>query len=67
MAELHALPSQLARITIWERKPDHHRLKSDPMHYQADIVLPGGADHHGVGRSPADALLQAALHWYKHE
>lgn len=67
MAEIHTLPTNIARITIWERKAGQHRLQSDPMQYQADIVLPGAGDHHAVGRTPAEALLQAAMHWYKHE
>lgn len=39
--------------------------------YQADIVsmtiVGGGGDHHGAGSTPAEALMQAALHWYRHE
>lgn len=52
------------RIRIWERKKNIDREDDDPKHFQADIIGPD-FDHHGIGETPASALVEAALHWRK--
>lgn len=51
-------------IEIFERK----RGVEDPTPWRADIwKTPGGSEHHGIGKTPSEALLNAAMHWAAYE
>lgn len=41
-------------------------LKDDPNIYQADILPEEGGDHHGIGKTASEAMLNAAMHWHMH-
>ena len=52
------------KVQIFNRR----RGQDDPTPWQADIWdVPGGSDHHGIGATPQEALLNAAMHWTKYE
>lgn len=56
------------KVTVYKREK---RADKDPdveQHpWQADIVLDTGENHHGVGASASEAMLNAALHWRKYD
>ena len=56
------------KVTVYQRTP-RAAIDHDVMQYpfQADIVLASGENHHGVGASASEALLNATLHWRKHD
>ena len=56
----------LVKIRVWERVAVKGRLEDDPLRFQADI-LGDGFDHHGLGTTPARALIAAAMHWRSQE
>jgi len=49
-------------VRIWERKVGKHRTEDDENKWQADIFW-GNEDHHGIGKTPSEALVRAATHW----
>lgn len=55
----------LANVDVFDRRKAMGKPESEPAEYQADIIV-DGRDHHGIGATPAEALLNAARHWYKH-
>ena len=56
---------EIAEVKIYKRSMI---LKDEPMVYQADVWLTGSTEgHHGIGKTPAEALFNAAGHWLKHE
>lgn len=43
-------------------------LKENPTEkWRCDIFPGDGSDHHGIGATEAEALLNAALHWEGYE
>lgn len=59
---------QAAKVSVYQRKPrvpDDADVKAHP--FQADIMLPNGDNHHGVGSSPEEAVFRAAGHWMGYE
>jgi hypothetical protein len=44
-----------------------NRGDKDPTPWQADIWAASGTDHHGIGKTPQEALLNAAMHWAAYE
>lgn len=42
------------------------RYEDDPEPYRAHIYA-ATSDHHGLGSSPAEALMNAATHWFAWE
>lgn len=42
------------------------RGKEDPTPHRAHIIC-DASDHHGIGKTPSEALLNAAMHWAGYE
>lgn len=53
----------MTKVEIHKRR---YVLEDDPNKWQADIDT-GKSDHHGIGRSPSEALLRAAMHWRRYD
>lgn len=62
------LRDEQAVVKVYKR-PEDSALAEDLKRFpfQCDITVSGGGDHHGVGRTPAHAMLRAAAHWEAHE
>lgn len=67
---LQAEKDPVVRVRVWEREEGKHRLKTDDKHFQADIIAGEGfkvSDHHGLGRTAAEALYHASEHFLRYE
>ena len=57
------------KVTVYKREKRADNDADVDLHpWQASIiVLDTGENHHGVGASASEALLNAALHWRKYD
>jgi hypothetical protein len=53
------------KINIWKKKPGLDTYLDDRNLYQCDIVENDFVAH-GVGKTPAEATMNASGYWYQH-
>lgn len=52
------------KITVYRRNTPADLLRDHPEErWRCDIYPTGGSDHHGVGATEAEAVLNATMHW----
>lgn len=52
-----------ARIETFIRRT----TEDDPNKWQCDILAATGSDHHGIGKTEAEATHNATMHWIAYE
>jgi hypothetical protein len=58
------LPKGQLEIVVGER----HVVEGDPYTFEAHVYLKRGEEMHGgVGKTAAEALSNAVMHWQRHE
>jgi hypothetical protein len=56
---------EFRELRVKVRVGERPHAEDDPLVFQADIVLEGGENHHGIGETPARAMKHAAEHWFR--